>query len=273
MIIPSSCSISREREDKVSSTFSCIITAAGLGTRFSKNRRKQFVRIKGTPIIELAIDIFYTVNEINEIIITLPEKDYDFMSRYLSDQFMRKLKYVVGGDTRQKSVYNALKHCDKANKYVIIHDGVRPYFKREYLNEMMSIIGQSINREHRDLDCFVSKARSKLAMTDTEVKALVPGAKPVNTIKSINEDNIIETIDRDTLIEVSTPQIFDLKLIKKYHEKARKIDHTFTDDASILEYFNIPVKWYKLDSLNIKITTREDLKLVRSVESGEWRVE
>ena len=217
--------------------FSCIITAGGSGQRFDKTKKKQFFELNGKPLIFITIDAFYNIDSIKEIIVTLPEADYEEMSALLTKAYPQKVKAIIGGITRQTSVLNALNTCDENNKYVMIHDAVRPFVKQSDLVDMMSIV-QSCN-------------------------AVIPASKVKNTIKTTNGDTITQTLDRDNLIEVYTPQMFSLKMIKDYHHKAKSIDHHFTDDASILEYFDEPVRWFETDSLNIKITTKEDLVLAK----------
>ena len=217
--------------------FSCIITAGGSSLRFGDKEKKQFYKINDKPIINYTIELFYEIKDINEIIITLPIDDFEAAAQKLMNNFPEKIKCILGKDTRQKSVYNAIQICDMSNKYVMIHDAVRPYVNISDINSMIEL-----TKNHN---------------------AVIPGAKVKNTIKKIEINKIIETINRDDLIEVYTPQMFKLDLIKDYHEKAKFIDKIFTDDASILEHFNIPVYWHETDSSNIKITTKDDIDFLQ----------
>ena len=213
--------------------FTCIVTAGGSGIRFDKEKKKQFFIINDQPLINITIGIFYEIEDINEIIVTLPFDEYDTANHIISKGFPKKVKCIRGGETRQESVYKALQYCDIANKYVLIHDAVRPFLKKKDLQAMMEI---AINNN-----------------------AVIPGSKVKNTIKRVKADEVDVTIQRDDLIEVYTPQIFKYELIKKYHEMVKTIDFVFSDDASIFEYFGETVKWYEMDTYNIKITTKEDL--------------
>ena len=232
---------------KHSHNFSCIITAGGLGKRFDPNEKKQFVLLDGKPILHYAIDIFYPIKCINEIIVTLPQAaadisdtppknvtDHDDFQPYFRKGSLHRIKYISGGETRQKSVYNALQVCNPKNNFVIIHDAVRPFFSDQELSKMLNII--------------------------THTNALIPAGYVKNTIKEVADSKVKNTLNRETLIEVYTPQIFKLSMLKEFHEKTKDLDHVFTDDAGICEYFNLPVMWFETASPVLKITTKNDLE-------------
>ena len=235
--------------------FSCIITAGGIGSRFDKEKKKQFVEINGKPLINLSIEIFYEINEINEIIITLPADEYETASEILLKTYPQKIRCIKGGETRQKSVYNALHSCNLQNKFVLIHDAVRPFFDKNDLLAMMEIVQ----------DCGALIPGSKIKHTIKKIAPLTKGmdtqsAPPMNYEWGGKGGELIEaTIPRDFMIEVYTPQIFQLDKIKNYHQKAKDVDFTFSDDASIFEYFGEKVYWYNTEKNNLKITTKEDL--------------
>ena len=214
--------------------FSCIITAAGAGTRFDKEQKKQFYELKGKPILHYSLEFFSNLEHISEIIVTLPADDFQYQSRLLFGTFPKISTFMIGGDTRQESVYKALKQCFDTD-FVIIHDAVRPFIDRNEIEEMMGLAVQ--------------------------YNAVIPGTKIRNTIKRVQGETVCETIPRDDLIEVYTPQIFKLDLVIKYHEQASRIDRIFTDDASLFEYFQEPVRWYEMNTSSLKITTKDDLKL------------
>ena len=182
----------------------------------------------------MTIDLFIDIPEINEIIVALP---LDSMNQINNTN--NKIRYTIGGCTRQDSVYKCLQLCNKDNKYVMIHDGVRPFFKKEDLYEMMNLVAIH--------------------------NAVVPGSKVTNTLKQINENKIEKTIPRDNMVEVYTPQIFSLSMIQDFHNKAHEIRLDFTDDSSILEYFGETVHFYELSYKNIKITTFTDIKFMEAL--------
>jgi len=227
-----------------------IITAGGLGARFSGETKKQFYKLNGQPILDLTISLFDKLNIIDNIIITLPADDFDIKSSYLTNLFSKKLTCIIGGKTRQDSVYNALNSCKPDTDIVLIHDGVRPFIKETEIVDLIEL-------------CKIHKA-------------VIPGSKVKNTLKYVTNNQVIKTTDRENIIEVYTPQVFDYKLILEYHQKATltpNLSINFTDDASILEFFNIPVYWHNSDNQNIKITTQADLEYAQYLLSIYYKEE
>jgi len=228
----------------INNTFSTIITAGGCGLRFDPHQKKQFTNIADKPILYYAIDIFYHIDTITEIIITLPEDELSEKNELIKQTYPQKVKCIAGGKTRQNSVYNALLHCDTNNKYVIIHDGVRPFLDKTDLSTMMEKMSKH--------------------------KALIAASKIKNTIKYVKDDIILQTPDRNDIIEVYTPQIFNLSMITELHSKARDLDICFSDDASICEHFGEPVVWFDTTSPALKITTKDDLKYAQYIVGTQF---
>jgi len=242
-------------------TFSCIITAGGAGVRFNKDQKKQFIKLNGVPLLNIAISIFYDIQQINEIIITLPETEYEEQSALLHKSYPSKIECVLGGTTRQKSIYNALQICDTNNPYVLIHDAARPFFNRDDLIAMLDTITSSLYSGNPCVGLVPGRK-----MTNT-IKTVQPfqtpdvetGSMKIGTDKASHYQVIQKTLERDNLIEVFTPQIFKLALIKDYHERVQHLNINFTDDASIFEYFKESVRLFETSSGSLKITTPADL--------------
>ena len=145
-----------------------------------------------------------------------------------------RIKFVQGGDTRQKSVYNALKAV--TNDYVIIHDGARPLITETIIAEV--------------IDAALKK------------NAVTVMTKTTDTIKEVDPDGkIIRTVDRSKLYNTQTPQVFKSSIIKNAHKEL--INGNFTDDSSMLEALNIPVYAVLGSYTNIKITTKSDLDFAK----------
>ncbi|MCF7793562.1 MAG: 2-C-methyl-D-erythritol 4-phosphate cytidylyltransferase [Candidatus Cloacimonetes bacterium] len=213
-----------------------IITAGGSGRRFGSNKKKQFVEIANRPILFWTIDKFVRYDEIHKIIITLPPEDFAEQQELIEKEFHSHIfKFVKGGKERQNSVFNALSACSRDTDFVFIHDGVRPFISLEEIK--------------------------KLHENALKFDAVIPGYKVKNTIKQIGGNQIKKTVPRQALIAVLTPQIFRYSIIWECHQKAKKDNIICTDDAALLEYFNIPVHWIECSSKNIKITEPNDLRL------------
>ena len=201
--------------------FSVIITAGGTSSRYG-NKNKLLEKIKNLTVIEETVNKFLSTDNITEIIIPVNEQVINEFSAILTNP---KIKIITGGDTRQKSVYNALKHVN--NEYVLIHDGARPLITNDIIQNTM----------------------------DSTVKT-------TDTIKEVDETGrIIRTIDRSKLYNTQTPQGFKTQLIINAHEKLK--NGNFTDDCSMLEELDIPVYIVNGSYTNIKITVKNDLDFAK----------
>ncbi len=210
--------------------FSVIITAGGTSSRYG-NKNKLLEYIKDKTVIEETVSKFTDIENITEIIIPANETIIDTFNNMFKNP---KIKIIEGGNTRQKSVYNALKEVK--NDYVIIHDGARPLIRKDTILYVM---------EH------VLDKNAVSVMTKT-----------TDTIKEVDSNGrIIRTIDRSKLYNTQTPQAFKTELIKEAHEKL--IDGNYTDDCSMLEELNIPVYIVNGSYTNIKITIKSDLDFAK----------
>lgn len=215
-----------------------IVTAGGTGKRMKSSIYKQFIEIRGVPILALALLHFERSPLIDGIIITSPPNALIYTAEEIVDRFRFKkvLKIVEGGSERQFSVFHALQSVPADTELVLIHDGVRPFLTDEFLHTLIQEGFQN--------------------------KAVVPVLKPYETIKRIEHDHIRETVNRNDYVLVQTPQVFDFHLIKQAFETVSLEENTFTDDAAILEKSGLaPIHIVKGLKCNIKITQPEDLAL------------
>lgn len=215
---------------------SVIVTAGGSSSRYGKTN-KLLEKIDEKEVIIRSIQAFlpYTSIMPAEIIVSASESLEPQIKELLKKYDIKNVKVVRGGATRQASVFNALKACDKPD-YVAIHDAARPLIK------------------HEDIQKCLELAMSK--------KAAIVAVKAVDTIKVVKEDGeIINTPDRDTLWAVQTPQIFDYEMIMDVHKKLE--GQSFSDDAGMVEASGMKVFVSEGSYSNIKITTKKDIFLAR----------
>ena len=209
-----------------------LITAGGSSRRFG-NTNKLLECVNGQEILLHTVNAFLKVSEIIEVVIAANISIIEEIQVIFAKE--SKVRVILGGQTRQESVYNGLKSIESCD-YVLIHDGARPMISPE-------IIKQAI-------------------YTVKDKKALTVAAKTIDTIKQVDENlKIIKTIDRSSLYNTQTPQAFDFKLIKNAHETLK--GQSFTDDAGMLEHLGIDVYVIEGDYKNIKITTQSDLELAK----------
>lgn len=217
---------------------SAIILAGGKGKRMGSAISKQFIDIKGRPIIYYTLKKFSENKKIDNIIVVLPEDEVKYFKENILKKYeLRINKIVIGGKERQDSVYNALKSLkNSSTDIVLIHDGARPFISERIINEgikFAEIYG-----------------------------AAAPGVMPKDTIKVKNEKNFsIDTPNRANLVSIQTPQVFKFDEILECHEKIRYNGEKVTDDTMVVEKYGYSVYLYDGEYTNIKVTTPEDLIL------------
>ena len=188
-----------------------IIPAAGSGKRLGYKTAKPYIRLADKPLLAHTLAVFQETKRINQVILVV-EKDNLSKAKKLSRRFnISKLKTVVaGGQTRTDSVANGIKELDSDTDYVLIHDGALPFITKGLIN-----------------DCIDSVIKNK---------AVISAVRCVSTIKVADKKlKVLQTLDRNSLWQVQTPQAFAVNLLKKAYacKKSRKgeifDDATFTD--------------------------------------------
>lgn len=217
-----------------------IVLAAGSGSRMKSKTKKQFMEIKGKPVIWYFLFEFEK-SRVDEIILVTGKEDIDYCKKEIVEKYnLKKIKNVVaGGSERYESVYNGLKEV--TGNIVLIHDGARPLINNE-------IIERSIEGAIKSDACVV-------------------GVPVKDTIKRANKEGyIIDTPNRSELWITQTPQSFKTDLVKmaykKMKEELEKGNTTLniTDDAMVVEEFTTnQVRFVQGDYKNIKVTTPEDI--------------
>jgi 2-C-methyl-D-erythritol 4-phosphate cytidylyltransferase len=221
-----------------------VIPAAGLGKRFGG--KKQFFKVYDKLIVEYPIEIFSKNSLIDGIILVLPEDELA-LGGELKKKYKKILSIVPGGTERQYSVYKGLLEAREYKpKEVLIHDGVRPVVEYSKVEELV------------------------VALSDYEADGVILGVRPKETVKEVGTplepgDFLIKrTLDRDRLVLVQTPQIFKFEILLECHERALKENFLATDDSALLEKYGFTVVSIPGDYKNIKVTTKEDLEIVKA---------
>lgn len=213
-----------------------IVAAAGEGSRFGLAAGKQFVDLSGRPLLAYSIEALQQSEEVNGIVIVTNRERVDFCRDRIVKRFAfnKVVDVIAGGDYRQESVYLGLISLPPAVKKVIIHDGARPLIETKKIDEVIAACPNG------------GGAILAIPVTDT--------------VKLAGENNeIVETIDRDRLWLAQTPQVFDYAALIEAHEKAKKDGFVGTDDASLMERLGHKIKIVSGGDDNLKITTPRDL--------------
>ena len=218
-----------------------IVTAGGTGTRMGAPVPKQFLELKGKPILRLTLEKFIEAVPDLHVLTVLPEDHVSTWRDYcLKANFTCPQRLVKGGFTRFHSVKNALEHIPDG-ALVAVQDGVRPLMSVERIRELF------------DAAVYVPALIPVLPVTDT-LKVLEKRADGALMTTG-------ERIDRSRIYGAQTPQIFHSELLKAAYSQG--YDTLFTDDASVAEKYGIPLTFIEGERYNIKITTPEDLKVAK----------
>jgi 2-C-methyl-D-erythritol 4-phosphate cytidylyltransferase len=213
-----------------------LIVAGGKGTRIKSIVPKQFIELKGKPVLLHTLEAFYRYSENITVILVLPEDDFETWNGIVKKYKLNKPVILQkGGDTRFQSVRNGLDKIEGSG-LVAIHDGVRPLVSPD-------IIGAS----------FRLAAVHQSAVAAVRLK---------ESIRMTDQDNT-KAMDRSKFRLIQTPQTFDVALIKKAYEI--KEDTSLTDDASVAERAGHVISLFEGSYRNIKITTEEDLQVAEAL--------
>lgn len=212
-----------------------IIVCSGNGSRMNMQKPKQFINIYGKPIICYTLDIFQKCASIDEIIIVTNDKYIQFFKKNIMHKYTKIKKVIAGGLERMFSVYNGIKAVENTDCNVVIHDGVRPFVKDEH----------------------IAKTIDKVSVCG----ACILGVLAKDTVKICKGNTVSYTLERKNVWIIQTPQVFRYDIIKNAYEKAIKDGYMATDDASVVEYMGGKVVIVEGDYENIKITTKDDLKM------------
>jgi 2-C-methyl-D-erythritol 4-phosphate cytidylyltransferase len=226
---------------------SVIVVAAGMSQRLSGRKKKQFVEVAGRPLALWAARRFAVLgDELAEIVLVVPPEDLTMVSTECADtlKWAGVTQVVVGGARRTESVAAGLAALDKPSSLVAIHDGARPIVSAE------------------SIQSAVAAAR--------KTGAAVVAVRVKDTLKRANDDDLITaTVDRVGLWLAQTPQVFERDLLDRAFEKADLNDRSITDDAQLVERIGAQVAVVPGGYDNIKVTTPEDLRVVRALLEAE----
>jgi len=219
-----------------------IVAAAGRGKRlnisFYKTESKPFIKIKKRPILYYTLKCFENNPLIEKIILVIRREDLKKAKNLVYKEDLKKIKKIItGGKTRRLSVERGLNLIDKDTELILIHDGVRPFINQHFIDKL------------------ISQAK--------RFGAAVLGVPLKSTIKEIKKNLFVkETLNRERIWEIQTPQVFKKDLILKAYKNFRG---NSLDDAQLVERLGARVKLIRGSYFNIKITTPEDLIFAEAI--------
>src|SRR3989338_3956063 len=222
-----------------------IIVAGGKGKRMKKRENKLFLLLNKEPIIQHTLKIFNGCKNVGRIILVINPDDRNKFMHIVRKNKLSKVKDVVdGGLERQDSVYNGIKAVGKANNddIIIVHNASNPFVNEQIIN-----------------DCIDAAKKYGAAAVGFPAK---------DTIKVVEDGFVKQTIDRNALWQIQTPQAMKYFLAKKAFEIAYRDKFYGTDDASLVERIGGTVKMIYCQRENIKVTEPYDLAYLNKLSNA-----
>lgn len=227
-----------------SGVVAAIIPAGGMGHRFGNALSKQFVDLAHWPILAHTLSRFDQTALVDQVILVVPRGQKtrvksEIIKRY---DLQKIVNVVIGGETRQESVYLGFLALDEDVEYVLVHDAVRPLVRLKTVEDVI-LVAQ-------------------------EFGAAIAAMPVRDTLKQVDGDNILKTMDRTHLWQAQTPQVFERSILAEALSAARRDGFIGTDEASLVERLGKAVKVVHGAADNIKITHPEDLILAECLISS-----
>lgn len=218
-----------------------IVVAGGKGLRMGGAVPKQFLPIKGKPVLMRTLETFSSCCNEMKFVVVLPEEQQSYW-KHLCHEYAFAVPHAVasGGETRFHSVKNGLALIPEGEGVVGVHDGVRPFVASEVIRE-----------------CY---ARAE------ETEAVIPVVDVVETVRHLLPEGGSQTVPRNEYKLVQTPQVFTVELLKRAYSQDYVPE--FTDDASVVEALGHSVSLVPGNRENIKLTTPFDLKIAEALIEG-----
>lgn len=218
-----------------------VVVAAGRGTRAGSDIPKQFRRVGGQTLLSHSLALLVEHPEVALVQPVIGVEDGDLYKSAVGE--MRTLVPVPGGATRQASVRAGLEALvEHRPRLVVVHDAARPFATAALVSRAIEAVEES--------------------------GAAVPGLAVTDTVKALGADGFVgETLDRNRLRLIQTPQAFAFEPLLDAHRRAAAAGHhDFTDDAALAEWAGIKVKVFAGDPGNVKITDAQDFSRIEAME-------
>lgn len=211
-----------------------ILLAAGLGKRMKIDQPKQFLSINGKPMLAYSLEVFNSIDEVTKIVLVCQEDHIDTYKKIVENYKINKVEFVIGGSTRQESVYNGLKVVDSDR--VILHEAARPLISKDFV---MDLVQQLTN----DVDCVVP-------------------VLPVNFTVAIGDEFMEGILDRSKLRNIQLPQVVKTDVLLDAHNNAIAENFEATEDSMMIYKYGGKVKFVDGRESNVKITTLYDVNVI-----------
>ena len=217
-----------------------LIAAAGSGRRMGADCNKLLLPLLGRPLLAWTFEAINSSSAISWVGIIGQSIDQQMIMEIAQTELNKPFYWIQGGNTRQESVQRGLSALPPKTEYVLIHDGARCLVQPSLINKCAKNMSQGMG--------------------------LIAAVPVTDTIKRVDKKGfVLDTPEREWLWAAQTPQCFAVDDLIKGHHEAIKKGWFVTDDASLYEQLQWPVKVLKADPSNIKVTTPFDLKIAEAV--------
>ncbi len=229
-----------------------LVPAAGSGVRMG-GQRKQYRDLGGAPLLAQTLRVFDRHPRVHHIVVAAPERDTEWLTRDLRSRGVRKIHAVTaGGGARQESVAAALAAAPPAGAVspdrdiVLVHDAVRPFVPSGCIDALIYTAAD--------------KGAASLALPVSD------------TLRFVSDGLFGDTVDREGIYRMQTPQAFRRAWLEEAHRAARDEGVQATDDVMLVQHIGRPVALVEGSALNIKVTTATDYKLAGVIQSASERM-
>lgn len=215
-----------------------VVLAAGAGSRMKADCNKVFLKLCGKEVLLHTLESFENSEHVDGIIIVTGAEDID-RCKTLAEGMKKVKKIIAGGKERQDSSMLGVQAAE--SEYVMIHDGARALISVD------------------DIDAVAAAAE--------EYGAAAVGFPCVDTMKRCSSGQITQTVDRENLYKIYTPQCFKRNELLRLHARAKEAGVSVTDDCALYEWGGEYVRMVEGDPHNIKLTTPEDMCIAEAILS------
>lgn len=213
--------------------YEVVLPAAGSGKRMGASQNKLFLQLDSKPILIHTLEVFQDDENCTGIWLAVKPEEREYIRGLLEQYHITKVKGLPnGGRERQHSVHSCIKEMQEV-EIVLVHDAARPFITKPTISRLVEVA--------------------------LKKGAAIAGVKAKDTMKKVQDSVIIETVDRESLWMIQTPQAFRFDLLKHAEETAEKNGFLGTDEAMLVERLGHQVHIVESTYENVKMTTQEDL--------------
>lgn len=213
--------------------YEVVLPAAGSGKRMGAGHNKLFLQLVDKPILIHTLLVFEQDDACTGIWLAVKDEERAYIQSIITKYNITKIKGLpTGGEERQHSVHSCIKEMEGV-EIVLVHDAARPFITKPIIAELVE--------------------------TAHEKGAAIAGVRAKDTMKIVRDGIIKETVDRDSLWMIQTPQAFRFSLLAEAEDVAEKVGFLGTDEAMLVERLGHEVHIVESSYENVKMTTKEDL--------------